>query len=215
MSEPVVSPLGDRVISVSFGEGISDDLSSLVITRSAGIRAAGIIGVTDVVASYATLAVHYDPLVIGYTDLRERISTYIASPETSAGTQDEATLHVIEVRYDGEDIDEVAGRTGLSIDEVVGIHSGREYRVYVIGFVPGFAYLGRLDDRLALPRRESPRKRVPPGSVAIADHQTGIYPSSTPGGWNLIGTTGAILFDPDRERPALFRAGDRVRFVPC
>jgi KipI family sensor histidine kinase inhibitor len=112
-------------------------------------------------------------------------------------------------------MEDVARRTGLSIDEVIGIHSGREYRVYVIGFVPGFAYLGTLDERLALPRRESPRKRVPQGAVAIADRQTGIYPSSTPGGWNLIGTAKAVLFDPEREQPALFRAGDRVRFEPC
>lgn len=215
MSEPVISPLGDRAISVSLGEGISEELSSLVVACASAVRVAGIIGVTDVVSSYATLAVHYDPLVIGYTDLTERISPYIESPEISARAAEDAALHIIEVRYDGEDIDEVAERTGLSIDDVIGIHSGREYRVYVIGFVPGFAYLGKLDHRLALPRRGSPRKRVPPGSVAIADRQTGIYPAASPGGWNIIGTTSAILFDADRERPALFRTGDRVRFEPC
>ncbi len=215
MNSVVVSPLGDRAISVSFGEGIGEELSSLVVGQSFAIRAAGIIGVTDVVPAYATLAVHYDPLVIGYTDLSERISSCIASPESIEHATPAAALHIIDVRYDGEDIEEVAGRTRLSIDEVIAIHSGQEYRVYVIGFVPGFAYLGMLDERLALPRRDSPRKRVPAGSVAIADRQTGIYPSSTPGGWNLIGTTSAILFDPDREQPALFKAGDRVRFEPC
>lgn len=215
MSLPVVSPLGDRAISVSLGEGISEELSSLVVARSFAIRAAGIIGVTDVVASYATLAIHYDPLVIGYSDLRERISPYIASAEIAKHAAQDTTLHIIEVRYDGEDIEEVAARAGLTIDEVISIHTAREYRAYVIGFVPGFAYLGTLDARLGLPRRESPRKQVPPGSVAIADRQTGIYPSSSPGGWNLIGTTEAILFDPDREQPALFKAGDRVKFEPC
>ena len=215
MNSVVMSPLGDRAISVSLGEGISEELSSLVVGQSFAIRAAGFIGVTDVVPSYATLAVHYDPLVIGYTDLSERISSCIASRESIEHATPDAALHIIDVRYDGEDMEEVAGRTRLSIDEVIAIHSGQEYRVYVIGFVPGFAYLGTLDERLALPRRESPRKRVPPGSVAIADRQTGIYPSSTPGGWNLIGTSSAILFDPDRAQPALFRAGDRVRFEPC
>ncbi|MGK2962158.1 MAG: 5-oxoprolinase subunit PxpB [Gemmatimonadaceae bacterium] len=215
MNEPVLSPLGDRVISVSFGEGISDELSSHVVGRSSEIRAAAIIGVTDVVPSYAALAVFYDPLVIGYADLSERISSLISLRDSARPAADDATLHIIEVRYDGEDIEEVATRTGLSIDEVISIHSEPEYRAYVIGFVPGFAYLGTIDERLSLPRRESPRKRVPPGSVAIADRQTGIYPASTPGGWNLIGTTSAILFDPNREQPALFKAGDRVRFEPC
>jgi len=215
MSEPVVSPLGDRVISVSMGEGISDTLSSLVVARSSAIRAAGIIGVTDVVASYSALAVHYDPLVIGYSDLSERISPLLASRDLPEHAAAQPALHTIEVTYDGEDIADVAARTGLTVDDVIAIHTAREYRVYVIGFVPGFAYLGTLDERLALPRRESPRKRVPAGSVAIADRQTGIYPSSSPGGWNLIGTTSAILFDPDREQPALFNAGDRVRFEPC
>jgi KipI family sensor histidine kinase inhibitor len=215
VSGAAVSPLGDRAVSVSFGEGISEELSSLVVGRSSEIRAAGIIGVTDVVPSYATLAVHYDPLVIGYADLCERISSYIVARESPGPPSGDAASHVIDVRYDGEDIEDVAGKTGLSIDEVIGIHSGREYRVYVIGFVPGFAYLGTLDDRLALPRRDSPRKRVPPGAVAIADRQTAIYPSSTPGGWNLIGTASAVLFDPEREQPALFKAGDRVRFRPC
>jgi len=121
------------------------------------------------------------------------------------------TVHV-PVRYDGEDLEEVATRTGLSTAEVIRIHSAQMYRVLVIGFVPGFAYMGQLDPRLVLPRREAPRKRVPPGSIAIAEAQTGIYPSATPGGWHLIGTTTAKLFDPGRDRPALFSVGDRVVF---
>ena len=97
--------------------------------------------------------------------------------------------------------------------DVIDIHSSAEYRVLVVGFVPGFAYLGALDERLALPRRESPRKRVPPGSVAIAERQTGIYPSATPGGWHIIGTTDEVLFDPRKAKPALFEVGDTVRFT--
>jgi KipI family sensor histidine kinase inhibitor len=122
--------------------------------------------------------------------------------------------HVIPVRYDGEDLDDVARRTNLTVEDVITIHSGAEYRVFVIGFVPGFAYLGPLDPRLVVARRDSPRKRVPAGSVAIAEAQTGVYPAETPGGWHLIGTTDVKMFDAMRESPALLAVGDRVRFSP-
>ncbi len=194
---------------------MSESLSSLVLTRSAQIRAAGIMGVTDIVPSYAAVGVHYDPIMIGFADLVERIEATIAADAAPLGERSEGTRHEIPVRYDGEDLEEVARRTQLTLDEVIAIHSEREYHVYVIGFVPGFAYLGPLDERLALPRRESPRKRVPAGSVAIADQQTGIYPSSTPGGWHLIGSTDVVLFDQRQQPPARLKAGDRVRFVRC
>ena len=126
----------------------------------------------------------------------------------------EARSHHVKVRYDGEDLEDVARQTGLTTEEVVRIHSGREYRVYVLGFVPGFAYLGTLDERLSLPRRSTPRKQVPPGSVAIAELQTAVYPSATPGGWHLIGRTDVTLFDAGSESPSLFRVGDTVRFEP-
>jgi KipI family sensor histidine kinase inhibitor len=132
----------------------------------------------------------------------------------SADTGQSGKTHTIPVRYDGEDLDDVARRTNLSRDQVIEIHAGTTYRVFVIGFVPGWAYLGTLDSRLVLPRRESPRKRVPSGSVAIAEAQTGIYPAETPGGWHLKGTTDVRLFDHKREDPALFAVGDRVRFKP-
>ncbi len=216
MSPPRIVPLGDRALTLTLGDRMSEDLSSLVMAQSARIRDAGIMGVTDIVPSYAALGVHYDPLVISFSDLVERIEAAVATDVSSAAAEvAETAIHEILVRYDGEDLDDVARRTHLTVDEVIAIHSEREYRVYVIGFVPGFAYLGTLDERLVLPRRESPRKRVPAGSVAIADQQTGIYPSSTPGGWHLIGNTDAILFDQNLEQPSRFRVGDRVRFVKC
>ncbi|HEX9167224.1 MAG TPA: 5-oxoprolinase subunit PxpB, partial [Gemmatimonadales bacterium] len=119
---------------------------------------------------------------------------------------------VIPVRYDGPDLEWVAARTGLNPDEVVRRHSARLYTVYLLGFVPGFAYLGELDPTLVLPRRSTPRQRVPAGSVAIAGAQTAVYPLATPGGWHLIGQTTLRLFDPEREPPALLAAGDTVRF---
>ena len=123
-------------------------------------------------------------------------------------------LHRIPVVYDGPDLQAVASALGLSQQKVVEIHSRPIYRAFLIGFVPGWAYLGPLPDELVLPRRPDPRRQVPAGSVAIAGHQTGIYPLTSPGGWHLIGRTSVRLFLPDSDPPSLFRAGDRVKFFP-
>jgi inhibitor of KinA len=214
MSELNLLPLGDTAITVKLGDGISESLSDQVVARARDIRDDEIVGVTDVVASYASVTVHYNPLRIGYADLRSRLLSIVHSPQDDSSSVNPVE-HLIPVRYNGEDLDEVAAKTQLSTREVVEIHSRATYRVFVIGFVPGFAYLGVLDSRLVLPRRESPRKRVPAGSVAIAEAQTGIYPSETPGGWHLIGTTDIKMFDPTRRNPTLFAVGDRVRFEPA
>jgi KipI family sensor histidine kinase inhibitor len=215
VTEPRISPLGDSAVTITLGDGISEGLSQKVVSEARVISESAIRGVKDVVPSYATVTVHYDPLRIGYADLRSRLLA-LASPAQFAANASGATqAHEIPVRYDGEDLQDVAARARMTVDDVIEIHSATEYRVFVIGFVPGFAYLGVLDARLVLPRRESPRKRVPAGSVAIAEAQTGIYPSETPGGWHLIGTTDVRLFDPARSQPALLAVGDRVRFVPA
>ena len=213
-----ITPLGDSALTVSVHPGPVGIMSETVTMAAYEIEKSQIPGVTDVVASYETITVHYDPLRIGYSDLRSRLLLKDApGHKVREGASMFApggvlkTIH-IPVRYDGEDLEEVATRTGLSTAEVVRIHRAQTYRVLVIGFVPGFAYMGQLDPRLVLPRREAPRKRVPAGSIAIAEAQTGIYPSATPGGWHLIGTTTAKLFDPGRDRPALFSVGDRVVF---
>jgi KipI family sensor histidine kinase inhibitor len=199
-----IEPLGDTQLTLRVEP-------AHIATIARFVRNAQIDGVTDVVASYATIGVHFDPARVTSTDLADLVGSL--AREDSDMPPAEPRSHVIRTRYDGEDLHDVAERTGLSPADVVEIHSSAEYRVLVVGFVPGFAYLGALDERLALPRRESPRKRVPPGSVAIAERQTGIYPSATPGGWHIIGTTGEILFDPRRAKPALFEVGDTVRFT--
>lgn len=214
MTEQHLAPLGDSAITVKLGDGISESLSDHVVARARDIRDDEIAGVTDVVASYASVTVHYDPLRIGYADLRSRLLS-IGRTHHDNSSAVNAAEHVIPVRYNGEDLEDVARMTELSTREVIEIHSRRAYRVFVIGFVPGFAYLGVLDSRLVLPRRESPRKRVPSGSVAIAEAQTGIYPSETPGGWHLIGTTDVTMFDPELQHPTLFAVGDSVRFEPA
>jgi KipI family sensor histidine kinase inhibitor len=216
MSAAQSLPLGDGAITFRFGEGISETLSATVVSRAKAIEAAGIVGVTDIVPSYAALTVYYDARVISCDDILPRLEVIAAEPERPEDelSKTQSRLHRIPVVYDGEDIDEVAARTGMTRDDVVILHSDAEYRVFVTGFVPGFAYLGILDERLSLPRRESPRKRVPAGSVAIAERQTGVYPSVTPGGWHIVGTTTTSMFDPSAVTPALLQVGDRVKFEP-
>ena len=211
LSTPVFTPLGDAAITLTFGAEISEALSDRVVSAAVEIRAADLTGVSDIVPSYAALTVHYDPLAIGYLDLRDRIRALSLS-SAEARESGSGASHIIPVTYNGEDLEDVARRTGLEVDQVISIHSSTRYRVFVIGFVPGFAYLGPLDSRLVLPRRESPRKRVPRGSVAIAEAQTGIYPADTPGGWHIIGSTDETLFDVSRTQPSLFAVGDIVAF---
>ena len=206
-----ISPLGDSAATITFGDEITEELNDRVVAEALRISSARLAGVYDVVPAYASLTVHYDPCRILYTDLVSRLSALdTLTVEMPARP---AAHHEIPVRYDGEDLDEVAARCNLTTSEVIAIHAGRDYRVFVIGFVPGFAYLGPLDSRLVLPRRDAPRKRVPAGSVAIAEAQTGVYPSETPGGWHLIGTTDVKMFDPRAKRPSILSVGDRVRFV--
>lgn len=207
-----LSPLGDRGITVKLGDGISAELSDSVVEHARVVAEAAIRGVTDVVPSYSSFGVFYNPLALSFADLSIRLESVLGEVQLQTSEQAEGRLVRIPLVYNGEDLDDVCRRTRLTTSQVIDIHSNREYRVFVVGFVPGFAYLGPLDPRLIVPRRESPRKRVPPGSIAIAEAQTGVYPSATPGGWNLIGTTSERMFDVTREEPALLRVGDRVRF---
>src|SRR5690606_13055047 len=154
----------------------------------------------------ASVAVYFDPLAPDAARIEHHLRVIAAHADEVPPLAD-GRLHEIAVRYDGPDLADVAERTGCSIADVIALHSAREYAVLAIGFAPGFAYLGELDPALVLPRRDTPRTRVPAGSVAIAGAQTGIYPRVSPGGWHLLGTTDAVLFDPTRESPALFRAG--------
>jgi KipI family sensor histidine kinase inhibitor len=211
-------PLGDSAITVILGEGISRELSTEVTRITRTLADSNLEGVLDVVPSYASLAVYYEPSRVRYdrivADVREAIARGQKGKKGATTSNESEKTIRIPVRYDGDDLEDVAARTGLTRDVIVRLHSAREYHVYVIGFVPGFAYLGELDEALVLPRRATPRKRVPAGSVAIAEAQTGIYPFSTPGGWHLIGTTSMTMFDPSVDEPAVLRVGDIVIFEP-
>ena len=162
--------------------------------------------------AYASVVVRFDPLRIAPADA-EREVTRLAKTERRRLPIDGGRDVEIATHYDGPDLVETADRSKLSVDELVALHSGRIYRAFFLGFLPGFAYCGVLDPRIVAPRLVRPRERVPAGSVAIADGQTSIYPFDSPGGWRLIGRTDVRVFDSTREPPALIRPGDRVRFV--
>ena len=169
--------------------------------------------IRDVVVGYCSVTVYFDPLRIDADDVEARLRG-LASGGAEVGKPDGADIDV-DVCYGGEfgpDLPDVAARAGVNEAEVIALHTKRTYRVYVVGFIPGFPYMASVDEKLALPRRASPRMRVPAGSVAIAAGQTGIYPRETPGGWHLIGRTHVKPYDRSRANPFLFRPGDRVRF---
>jgi inhibitor of KinA len=212
-------PMGDQALIVEFGDRIDPALSAQIAAVALRLRETRPIGVLDIVPAYSTLALHYDPAAVGagmppYEALAETIGTWLKT--LSVETPLAGRVIEIPVCYGGafgEDLEALARSRGLSADEVIAIHSGSDYHVHMLGFVPGFAYLGGLDARLAMPRRDTPRPRVPAGSVAIAGEQTAVYPLDTPGGWQIIGRTPLQLFQPDALPPSLLNAGDTVRFV--
>lgn len=220
-----VVPLGDRALLIQLGTTIDEGTHRLVRAVSARLASSGVPGLVEVVPAFASVAVHYDPVRVPndhpaggtfrspYVRFAEAVQAALADLGDEAV---EASRTVdIPVRYggeDGPDLGVVAAAHGLSADEVVGLHSAATYRVYMLGFAPGFAYLGGLPESLVTPRRDEPRTAVPAGSVGIGGSQTGIYPLTTPGGWQIIGRTSLSLFDPRREPPALLAIGDIVRF---
>jgi len=208
---PTIVPLGDDALLVTLADAISWDVGVRARLLAQRVRAMQLESVTDVVPAYTTLAVYFDSKRIPFESVRAAVERVLDAPHDAR--QSASALIEILVSYNGPDLAEVAERTGLTVATVIERHSSRTYRAYMSGFVPGFVYLGDLDESLVLPRRSVPRVRVPAGSVAIAGAQTAVYPLETPGGWHLIGSTTAVMFDPRRDPPVLVRAGDRVRFV--
>lgn len=205
---------GDTALVVEFGNRVDRALSDRVLALDAAVRAAEIPGITETVPSFRSLMVHYDPLATSAAALSSALAGLLDRAGTVAGA---ARVWRIPVCYDpacASDLAEVASRTGLSREEVVALHSGSLYHVYMLGFLPGYPYLGDLPPALMLPRREEPRLRVLPGSIGIATSLTAIYPLESPGGWHLIGATPVRLFDARRQPPALLAPGDAVRFEP-
>jgi inhibitor of KinA len=197
-------------VLVKFGEGIDPAINRLVHALARRLESVPLTGMGEAVPAYASLLVHYDPAVLNEADLLGHLEVQAGGLEVEMMAP--SRLVEIPTLYGGEygpDLDDLAALHGLATDEVVRIHSAADYLVYMMGFSPGFAYLGGLDPAIATPRLPTPRARVPGGSVGIAGSQTGVYPAASPGGWTPL-----KLFNPDREPPALLAAGDRVRFVP-
>jgi KipI family sensor histidine kinase inhibitor len=205
---------GDRALVVEFGDRIDRTLSDAVLRLAACIAAAAIPGIVGTVPTFRSLLVHYDPLLTSRAELEPSIALLLdRAPEPR---RDARLWHIpfcAEAEF-APDLAEVARLTGLASDDVVARHTAVRYHVYMLGFLPGFPYLGDLPAELALPRRADPRVRVPAGSIAIATALSAIYPFESPGGWHLIGTTPIRLFDIARQRPALLAAGDAVEFEP-
>lgn len=217
-----IEPLGDRALIIDVGGGVDPHTLARVRDVAARIEQARIAAVTDIVPGYTSVAVHYDPFILHRNHdrrlpseiIRNAVEDAMRAPAVSTAARESREI-VIPVCYGGEhgpDLAHVAETHGLTPDEVVALHTGATYTVHMIGFLPGFPYLGGLDRRLATPRRDTPRAEVPAGSVGIGGEQTGVYPLRSPGGWQLIGRTPLHLFDASREEPALLRMGDQVRF---
>lgn len=223
-----ITPLGDRALLIDVGGRIDAETLARVRDVIARLEQAAMPGVTDIVPGYTTVAVHYDPCDVllrmragARTEqpsrlMRTAIEDALARPAVHAPA-DASNVVEIPVVYggaQGPDLGHVAALHGMEPADVAAAHANAIYTVHLIGFVPGFPYLGGLDPRLATPRREAPRAHVPAGSIGIGGEQTGIYPVDSPGGWQLIGRTPLALFDATRSTPALLRVGDRVRFRP-
>lgn len=214
-SSPRFLLAGDAALVVEFGDTIDLEINRRVHALARALAEDPSPGLGEAVPSYRSLLVHYDPLQLAHAEVESFVTQALQRCEDAQ--LPEPRLVEIPTVYGGErgpDIGFVAEYNGLTVADVVRLHSEVTYTVYMLGFTPGFPYLGGLPDALATPRLETPRQRVPAGSVGIAGSQTGVYPLATPGGWRLIGWTPAKLFDPARTPPALLHPGDQVRFVP-
>lgn len=214
--KPTISPVGDRAISIDFGQVIDPTINRHIRQTIERIKELQLEGIIELVPTYCALLVEYDAMLYSYSEICNIIEPTLE--EGMANTTNElVTVVEVPTVYGGEfgpDLSFVASHNHLSKDEVISIHSGTDYLVYMLGFIPGFTYLGGMDSRIATPRLSSPRTVIPAGSVGIAGEQTGTYPSDSPGGWQIIGRTPVTMYDMSKAQAALLKAGDYVRYVP-
>jgi len=211
----IVRLMGDRALLLEFGDEISLEINEKVRRMTLAIQAGAIEGIVEKVPTYRSLLIIYNPFIINIEDLKKRLDW----TEEALGQNPfpEPKLTRIPVVYGGSygpDLDYVAKFCQITPEEVVRLHCSKPYHIYMIGFMPGFPYMGELPEALVTPRLKTPRLSVPAGSVAIAQRQTGIYPMESPGGWQIIGRTPVQLFDPEKEPAALLQMGDLVQFYP-
>ncbi|MCB2358344.1 5-oxoprolinase subunit PxpB [Clostridium estertheticum] len=205
---------GDRALVVEFGDKIEEQVNSKIRGLTVAIAKEGITGINETIPTYRSLMVIYDPMIMELDELIDMIKSIILKMHELK--LPDAKVIEIPTLYGGEygpDIEFVAKHNKISIDEVIKIHTDQEYLIYMIGFTPGFPYLGGMSDKIEAPRLQNPRTKIPAQSVGIAGKQTGIYPVESPGGWQLVGRTPVKLYDPCREEPVLLNAGDYIKFI--
>jgi KipI family sensor histidine kinase inhibitor len=208
---------GDSAVSVEFGNEITPEANAFVHSLAARLEKYRGKWLVEAVPSFRSLLVVFDPIKVKRCRVKDAVSNICASLSDGGAERSGKRTVLIPVCYGGEfgeDIDDVAALNSISVDEVISIHSGTDYLIYMLGFLPGFPYLGGLDKRIETPRLESPRTRIDAGSVGIGGSQTGIYPLASPGGWRLIGRTPVKPYDSARTPTVLYEAGDYIRFVP-
>jgi len=215
MDYPRILIAGDTAIVVEYEDKIDPAVNAQVKAFYEMVKKSDIPGIVDIIPTYRTVLIQYDPLVIRYAQMNEAIQKLLAQASEVQTTS--KRIYQIPVCYGGffgPDLKDVAAYAGITEAEVVSIHAGTPYLIYMLGFQPGFAYLGGMDERIAMPRLSQPRTKILAGSVGIAGSQTGIYPLDSPAGWRLIGCSPVRPYNPNRSKPILYEAGDYIEFVP-
>ena len=206
---------GDCGLIIKFGDTIDGETNNRIRSFCSVLEKKRIEGIVEVVPTFNSLSVYYDPCIIKGDRLIKKLSSLLKKSGTNS--QDGGRTFIIPVLYGGEwgeDLNDVAAHAHLTAEEVIKIHSSTDYLIYMLGFLPGFAYLGGLDERIVTPRLDTPRTKIHAGAVGIGGEQTGIYPLASPGGWRLIGTTPVKIYNESRDEPILYKAGDKIRFEP-
>jgi inhibitor of KinA len=217
-----VFPLGDSAITIDFGNRMDEKINQQVMALFEKLLQQPLPGMIEAVPAYSSLTIYYDMVQLHkrikadttvYEWMKEQVEAIIQEPLPANNSS--AAIIRIPVCYDiafAPDLEEMATIKNISIEEIIEIHTAKKYRVYMLGFLPGFPYLGEVDEKIVMPRKQQPRQQVAAGSVGIAGKQTGIYPLASPGGWQIIGRTPVKLFDADNDKPTLLKAGDWVEF---
>ena len=221
MTQPRIFPLGDHAITVSLGNSIDEEINRRVFSIFCYLKKQSFAFILDVIPAYASLSVVYDVMSIrnmgvksSYNYMNDLMQNALQQAPHIVSEPRKISVPVCYHESVGPDLATLSQEKMLSIDKIVEIHSSSLYRVYMLGFLPGFTYMGKVNDRIAMPRKAVPNKTVRAGSVGIAGTQTGIYPVDSPGGWNIIGRTPLQIFDAHNEQPCLFEPGDQVKFEP-